>query len=336
VEFAMTVSAPPTLSEICGGTAPVASPRPSGLGALAAAAGTPQTILSIDVEEHHLIEAANGLAISPSLRAHYARRLDVVTRWLLEHLAERGIRATFFVVGQIARTDPALVRAIHRAGHEVASHSWDHQRLQLHTPASFRADVRRSQDALEQVTGEAVVGYRAPTFSLVRQTAWAIDVLAELGILYDSSIFPVYHDRYGVPEAPRGPFLARGARHSLLEIPPATLRLLGLNWPAAGGGYFRLFPLRVMEEAIRQMHRQPRHPVAMLYFHPWEFDTEQARLPMSRLRRIRTYGGLNRSRGRLARLLEGREFVRAVDVARGLRGRVGSLSSFRIPANDAG
>jgi polysaccharide deacetylase family protein (PEP-CTERM system associated) len=330
----MIVSAPPGPSETANGTASAFAFHPE---ALAVEESPPQTILSFDVEEHHLIEAANGLAISPAMRSHYAGRLDVVTRWLLERLADRDIRATFFVVGQIAQTDPALVRAIHQAGHEVASHSWDHQRLQLHTPASFRADVRRSKEALEQVTGEAVVGYRAPTFSLVRQTAWAVDVLAELGMLYDSSIFPVYHDRYGVPEAPRGPFLAHGERHTLLEIPPATLRLLGVNWPAAGGGYFRLFPLRVMEEAIRQAHACRRPAVAMLYFHPWEFDTEQARLPLSRLRRLRTYAGLNRSRGRLGRLLEGRTFARAVDVARGLQDRLGSLSRFRIrPAGGRG
>jgi polysaccharide deacetylase family protein (PEP-CTERM system associated) len=325
----MTVTTLPAPSKTSGGVAPASyrfHPQ-----APPAEECLPQTILSFDVEEHHLIEAANDLSISPALRAHYEWRLDVSTRWLLERLAERGIRATFFVVGRIAETDPTLVRAIHKAGHEVASHSWDHQRLQLHTPASFRADVRRSKAALEQVTGEAVVGYRAPTFSLVRQTAWAVDVLAELGMLYDSSIFPVYHDRYGVPSAPRTPFLARGRRHALLELPPATLRLLGMNWPAGGGGYFRLFPLRVMEEAIRQMHGHARHPVAMLYFHPWEFDTEQERLPMSRLRRLRTYAGLNRSQGRLGRLLEGREFARAVDVARELRGRAGSLNSFRIP-----
>jgi polysaccharide deacetylase family protein (PEP-CTERM system associated) len=299
---------------------------------LTAADCPPQTILSFDVEEHYRIEAANGLAVSDDLRSHYADRLDVSTRWLLDRLAERGVRATFFIVGQIALSHPDLVKDIHNAGHEVASHSWDHRRLHQLDPASFREDVRQSQDALAQVTGEAVVGYRAPTFSLVRQTAWAVDVLAELGMLYDSSIFPVYHDRYGVPDAPRSPFWARGERHSLLEIPPATLRLLGMNWPAGGGGYFRLFPLRVMEEAIRQAHQECPHSVAMLYFHPWEFDTEQARLPLSRLRRIRTYVGLNRSRGRLGRLLEGREFARAVDVARGLRERAGALSSFQVAA----
>src|SRR6185437_13345643 len=128
-----------------------------------------------------------------------------------------------------------------QAGHEVASHSWDHQRVHNFTPATFRADVRRSKDALEQVTGEEVVGFRAPTFSIVRPTLWAIDELAELGMRYDSSIYPVRHDRYGMPDAPRWPFLARGETRTLLELPPATWRVLGMNLAVGGGGYFRLF-----------------------------------------------------------------------------------------------
>ena len=171
-----------------------------------------QVILSFDVEEHHRIEAAAGLNVDPALKAHYDGRVAPPTYWLLDQLARHDIRATFFVLGPIARRDPGLIRAIHRAGHEVASHGWDHRRVHVMTPASFREDVRRSVDALEQVTGEAVVGYRAPTFSVVRQTSWAIDVLSELGLLYDSSIYPVHHDRYGVPDAPRVPFLVRGQR----------------------------------------------------------------------------------------------------------------------------
>jgi polysaccharide deacetylase family protein (PEP-CTERM system associated) len=160
-------------------------------------------------------------------------------------------RATFFIVGQIARHQPSLVRAIHQAGHEVASHSWDHRSVRRLTPAAFREDVRQSKDALEQVTGEAVRGYRAPTFSILRKTAWALDVLAELGMEYDSSIYPVRHDRYGVHAAPRGPFMARGFQHAIVELPPATLRLFSMNLPMGGGGYFRMFPLLMTEWAMR-------------------------------------------------------------------------------------
>ncbi len=289
-----------------------------------------RVILSFDVEEHHRIEAAAGLAIDAALRDHCAERMDVSTRWLLDALAERDIRATFFVVGDIAHSNPGLVRAIHRGGHEVASHGWDHRRVHHFTPDSFREDVSRSTDALEQVTGEAVVGYRAPTFSVVRQTAWALDVLAELGLLYDSSIYPVRHDRYGVPEAPRAPFRARGREREILELPPATWRLMSQNVPTGGGGYFRLLPLAVMRRAIEQIGRECRPAVAMLYFHPWEFDTEQAQLAMPRLRRLRTYVGVSRTRVRLAALLGERNFARAADVARDLARNRDDLPAFAM------
>ena len=160
-------------------------------------------VLSFDVEEHYRIEAAAKLHLAPALKHVYDARLEPSTRYLLDKLGEHGIKATFFVVGEIAISHPNLVRDIHRSGHEVASHGWDHQRVHRFTPQSFLMDLQRSRDALEQVTGSAVVGYRAPTFSIVRQTSWAIDVLSEAGFLYDSSIYPVRHDRYGIHQAPR-------------------------------------------------------------------------------------------------------------------------------------
>jgi polysaccharide deacetylase family protein (PEP-CTERM system associated) len=291
---------------------------------------TSKIILSFDVEEHYRIEAAAGLAIEPKQRAYHCERLDIATGWLLDVLGEARAQATFFVVGEIARHNPALVRRIARAGHEVASHGWDHRRVHHFTPATFREDVQRSQDALHDVTGEAVIGYRAPTFSIMRPTAWAIDVLAEMGMLYDSSIYPVRHDRYGIPAAPRSPFLARGQQHTLLELPPATLRLLNLNLPMGGGGYFRLFPLFFTEWAIIQTERACRPPVATLYFHPWEFDPDQERLPLGRLSRFRTYVGMKRSRGRLTALLARYSFARAVDVAREMQQTAASLPTFVV------
>lgn len=278
----------------------------------------PRIILSFDVEEHDRIEAARGLTVGGRQQAHYRQRMDYATRWLLDQLGERGVLATFFVVGEIAVSNPRLVRAIADAGHEVGSHSWDHRRVHHFNPATFREDVRQSKDALEQVAGTPVIGFRAPTFSIVRETLWAIDVLAEVGMLYDSSIYPVRHDRYGMPDAPRWPFLARGETCSLLELPPATWRVLGTNLAVGGGGYFRLFPLALMQRGLAQTRRQGQPPVAMLYFHPWEFDAEQERLPLSPLNRFRTYVGLSRSRGRLTTLLAQHTFERAVDVAESL------------------
>jgi polysaccharide deacetylase family protein (PEP-CTERM system associated) len=293
-----------------------------------------QTILSFDLEEHDRIEAAAGLAIDSGLKVHYRERLEFSTHWLLGQLDELDIKATFFIVGQIARHSPALIRSIARSGHEVASHGWDHQRLHNLTAASFREDVRRSKDALEQLTGQPVKGYRAPTFSIVRQTAWALDVLAELDLLYDSSIYPVLHDRYGVPGAPRHPFLAQGHCHTLLEFPLAILRFLGMRIPIAGGGYFRLLPLSFLERALRQVGRDCAPPVAVLYFHPWEFDVLQMRLPLGPINRFRTYVGISSNCRRFKRLLSGRRFTRAVDVAKDLDRQRGALPRFSLTTPD--
>jgi polysaccharide deacetylase family protein (PEP-CTERM system associated) len=290
--------------------------------------GSIPVVLSFDVEEHHRIEAAAGLEIYPELQAHYRERMRDVTEWLLERLAEQQIRATFFIVGQIAQTNPKLVRAVHEAGHEVASHGWDHRRIHVMTPVSFREDLRTSRDALEQAAGASVVGYRAPTFSLVRQTAWALDVLAELEFLYDSSIYPVLHDRYGISDAPRGPFLAQGTRHEILELPPATLRIGGMNVPVGGGGYFRLLPSPLMRMALALSRRDPSCGATVLYFHPWEFDPDQPRLPLKRLNRFRTYVGIRHSRNRLARLMAGHPTTRAVDLALKLSERREGLARF--------
>jgi polysaccharide deacetylase family protein (PEP-CTERM system associated) len=284
------------------------------------------------VEEHFRIEAAAGLAIEPSLRAEYGRRVDDSTRWLLDQLAEFGIRATFYVVGELARQHAPLVRAMARAGHEVGSHSWDHQLVHNLTPATFREDLRKSKDLLEQITGQPVFGYRAPTFSVVRQTAWAIDVLVESGFAYDSSIYPIWHDRYGVPRAPRAPFRVKGATHEILELPPVTLRLLGMKLPVGGGGYFRLLPLFFLKWGLRQVERKCDPAVAMLYFHPWEFDPDQPRLPLGRLKRFRTYVGLSRTRSRLRSLLTGRRFARAIDVAKRLDPLLRTLPGFDLTA----
>ncbi len=292
-------------------------------------------VLSFDVEEHYRIEAAAGLAVHPDLQDHYRDRVGDCTRWLLDTLAGADVRATFFVVGELAEHDPALVRAIAAAGHEVASHGWDHRRVLAMTPDEFREDVRRSREALEAVTGAAVVGYRAPTFSILRRTAWALDVLAEAGMAYDSSVYPVRHDRYGVAGAPRGPFLARGEGAAILELPPATLRVAGVNLPMGGGGYFRLFPLWVTERALRQTAADCRPSVAVLYFHPWEFDPDQERLPLRGLNRYRTYVGLDRTRGRLTDLLGRYRFSRAADVADDLAARRDELPEFCLAARGA-
>jgi polysaccharide deacetylase family protein (PEP-CTERM system associated) len=291
-------------------------------------------VASFDIEEHHRIEAAAGLECPPTLKAEYARRMEAATLRLLEQLHRHSAKATFFVVGEIARTHPQLLRAIVEAGHEVGSHSLSHQSVRRLTPEQFRADLKQSKDVLEQAIGGPIFGYRAPTFSVVQETGWAIDVLAECGFEYDSSIFPVRHDRYGIPSAPRQPFVAVGNGRELLELPPLTYRLAGQNLPVAGGGYFRLFPLQMMRSGIRQMMRQfPDTAVAMLYFHPWEFDPEQPRLPLRRFSRWRTYVGMRKTTARLDALLGGNSFVRAIDAVRALRSSEVHLPRFRVVGN---
>lgn len=308
-------------------------------GLLAARNGMPQRaaptlqqpiVLSFDVEEHYRIESAAGLAFSPERRSYYAGRVEPATRWILEQLESAGVSATFFIVGEVARQNPDLIRAIHRAGHELGSHSWDHKRLHVMSPETLREDVRRTKDTLEQLTGEPVMGYRAPTFSIVRQTAWAVDVLAEMGFVYDSSIFPVRHDRYGVPEAPRVPFQVRGAGATILELPPATLNCLGFNLPVGGGGYFRFLPTFLLQNALAQMGADVPTRITTLYFHPWEFDPYQQRLPLAGLNRFRTYVGIHRSRPRFVGLLGRYRFIRAVDAARRLLPHRTQLPEFAL------
>ncbi len=287
-------------------------------------------VASFDIEEHHRIEAAVGLACSTELKADYAARMEASTRRLLDQLAAANVAATFYVVGEIARSHPALVRDIHAAGHEVGSHSWDHRRVHRFDADGFREDLRTSKDALEQVVGAPVFGFRAPTFSVTRKTAWAIDVLAECGFEYDSSIFPVRHDRYGVPDAPRVPFIAQGREREMLELPPLTYRVAGVNLPVAGGGYFRLFPLFVMRAGLRQAARSEVPNVGMLYFHPWEFDPTQPKLPLKRLARWRTYVGVGKTTARLGRLLGAFPFRRAIDAVRELKASGVELPRFRL------
>ena len=310
---------------------PVAETHTAEDAALTPTPTGPPVILSFDVEEHHRIEAAAKLTCTDDQKRTYADRMEASTRRILAQLADAGVVASFYVVGEIAASHPNLVRDIAAAGHEIGSHSWDHQRVNRFTPEQFREDLRKSVDALEQAAGVKVAGFRAPTFSVMKETAWAVDVLAASGLRYDSSVFPVRHDRYGVPAAPRTPFILEGERGSILELPPATYRVLGQNLPVAGGGYFRLFPLSFLRAGVNQLAKGP-DPVGMLYFHPWEFDPGQPKLPLGRLSRARTYVGIASSARRLGSLLRryvGR-FRRAVDVVTELESKREQLPKFKL------
>lgn len=259
-------------------------------------------VFSFDVEEHDRIEAAANLPLDMNRRRLYGERMERSTEQLLDLLAEFQVRGTFYIVGQIARTHPRLVRRIAARGHEIGSHGWDHSRLNRLTPSAAKEDLRRSKLILEQVSGQEVLGYRAPTFSLSRDNGWAVDRLVEAGYRYDSSVFPICHDRYGIPDAPRTPFIVEGRESAILELPLATFRKWSMNLPVAGGGYFRLFPSFVMNAGVKQLLKM-ESSLAMLYFHPWEFDPTQPRLPLNRLSHWRTYVGMAKSTARLRALL---------------------------------
>jgi len=267
---------------------------------------------TVDVEEHFQV-----LALAPwvprerweSLESRVARN---VAR-LLELLARHSATATFFTLGWVAQRQPAMVKAMVAAGHEVASHGYDHRRVTELTPVGFRAQVRRTKAILEGLTGQPCIGYRAPNYSIVAGREWALDVLTEEGYRYDSSLFPIRRPGYGYAGGGRDPYwLARPAGR-LLEVPPATLRRLGLNIPAAGGAYFRLLPPLLVRAALRDAER--RGQPGTFYLHPWEIDPGQPRFEVPFLTGLRHYGGLGGTWGRLERLM--REF-RFISIAEGL------------------
>jgi len=221
----------------------------------------------------------------------------------MELLERNRCRATFFVLGWVAEREPAMIREIANAGHELACHSHLHRPLYQLSPSEFRDDLRRSRRIIEDVGGTKVVGFRAPTFSITRRSLWALEVLAEEGFEYDSSIFPIRHDRYGIPDAPRWVHersLPSGQR--IWELPPSTVRMAGVNLPFGGGGYLRLLPMSFTRWAIERTHRREGRPV-MVYFHPWELDPDQPRLPGSWKSRFRHYRGLAKTEGRLQEIL---------------------------------
>jgi polysaccharide deacetylase family protein (PEP-CTERM system associated) len=269
--------------------------------------GGPNHLLSFDVEEYFHAEAAQRCGIAAADWPTIPRRLAPAVEKILELLSGRGLAATFFILGWVARNDAALVRRIADQGHEIASHGMSHQMLHRLDAAALAGELRDSRALLEDISSSPVTGFRAPTFSITRRTAWALDVLAECGYRYDSSIFPVRHDRYGVPDAPPGPHLARGpGGGTILELPPLTRRLAGMNLPLAGGGYLRLLPVRWVASALRaaQRHRRP----GAIYLHPWELDPEHPVLPMKRFQRWRHRVNLHRTADKLCWLLDRFDF----------------------------
>jgi polysaccharide deacetylase family protein (PEP-CTERM system associated) len=263
----------------------------------------PINAMTVDVEDYFQVQAFADVVPRADWDG-FAPRVEATTDRILALFASAGVHATFFTLGWVAQRHPALVRRIVAAGHELASHGWDHTRADAQAPAAFRADVARTRALLEDVGGVPVAGYRAATFSIGPRNLWAFQVLEEAGYRYSSSINPIAHDLYGMPDAPRVPFQPEACR--LWEIPMTTVRLLGRNVPCSGGGYFRLLPKMLYRAGLAHVNGREHRP-GIFYFHPWEIDPHQPRIAGCGWKsRLRHYSNLTRMAPALERLL--REF----------------------------
>jgi polysaccharide deacetylase family protein (PEP-CTERM system associated) len=258
-------------------------------------------ILSVDVEDYFQVQAFAG-SVDRRAWSTYPSRVVRNTERLLDLFDELNLTATFFILGWVARRYPSLVRTIVARGHEPACHSYWHRLIFNLTPDEFREDTQRAKDVIEQAGGVEIHGYRAPSFSITERSLWAFDVLAELGFLYDSSVFPVRHDLYGIKDASRTPVSVKTPSGSLLEFPLATFRYKRFpNFPVAGGGYLRMLPFWYTRAGVESAWREGLPVVS--YVHPWELDPDQPRLNVPLKSRLRHYTGLKRTEAHLRKLL---------------------------------
>ena len=256
--------------------------------------------MSVDVEDYFQVSAFEQHID----RADWDRlpcRIPQNVERILGLFDEAEVKATFFTLGWVAERFPQLVRRMAEAGHEIASHGWSHVRVTKQDPEAFRSDVSRTKALLEDVTGSEIKGYRAASYSIDASNLWALDVLRDVGYRYSSSIFPIAHDLYGMPDAPRFAFAPAGDR--FVEFPVTTVRIGERNWPCSGGGWFRLLPYAVSRWGLRRVNEHDRQP-AIFYFHPWELDPVQPRQRASAKARFRHYLNLHRTETRLRRLLQ--------------------------------
>jgi polysaccharide deacetylase family protein (PEP-CTERM system associated) len=257
--------------------------------------------MTIDVEDYFHVSVFDGV-VPRSDWDRLESRVCRNTERLLDIFDQSGIRGTFFVLGWVGERYPGLVRDIEGRGHEIASHGYAHRLIYDQTPGAFREDVKRAKGILESATGNRVLGYRAPSYSVTPRSLWALDILAEEGYAYDSSIFPIRHDRYGIPVSARHPFAIERNGLRLVEVPGSTTRVGPLNLPVGGGGYFRILPYAWTRWGIGRINRREHRP-AVFYLHPWEIDPGQPRLRAGLLSRFRHYRNLHRAEGRLKALL---------------------------------
>jgi polysaccharide deacetylase family protein (PEP-CTERM system associated) len=269
--------------------------------------------LTFDIEDYYQVEAFKP-AIPFAEWSQYPSRIVANTQKITDILDEHKVKATFFILGWIAERFPDLVKRLVDDGHEIASHGYAHQLVYTQSRTAFEADLVKSLDILERISGTKIIGYRAPTYSIIKETFWALDILIQHHLLYDSSIFPIIHDRYGVPDGKRFPHTIQDVNgHTLLEFPLSTLRFWKWNVPVAGGGYLRLLPYQFFKFALHRLNLQQQPGI--IYLHPWELDPEQPRLaniPLST--RFRHYINLRSTATKLRKLLRDFEFAPIRDV----------------------
>ena len=271
------------------------------------APSTQTNAMTVDVEDYFHVSVFDGVV--PRERwSSMESRVQANTDRLLDLFDEFAVKGTFFVLGWVADRYPSLVRTIVSRGHELASHGYAHHLVYNQTPEEFRQDVRRAKALLEDTGGVEVRGYRAPSFSVTERSIWALDVLMEEHYLYDASIFPIRHDRYGIPGAPRWPHHVDCAGGRIYEVPGSTVRLGGTNFPVAGGGYFRILPYSWTHWGLTRLNERD-HQAAVFYLHPWEIDPEQPRLPASIFGRFRHYSNLHKTESRLRALMRDFRFA---------------------------
>lgn len=309
--------------ERAGGAAAVdGADIPRALGASAAAPAP--AVFTVDVEDYYQVAAFRGLVRRRDWDWYPSRVEGNVAR-LLDLCDEHGIVGMWFILGWEAERRPEMVRRIAARGHELGCHSYWHREIYNLAPEEFREDTRRAKAAIEDAAGRAVVGYRAPSFSITKRSLWALDILVECGFTFDSSIFPVRHPNYGIPDAPHYPHRLRTASGGIWELPPATAPLCGRRVAVAGGGYLRQFPFSFVRAGLDRLTRGERHP-AVLYVHPWEIDPGQPRLAAGWLTRQRHYRSLGRMSGRLATLLGALQFCSASALVRECRKTPGAAA----------
>jgi polysaccharide deacetylase family protein (PEP-CTERM system associated) len=267
---------------------------------------------TVDVEDYYQVSAFEK-HVDRGDWDRYESRVAANTRRLLDLLDRYQVKATFFVLGWVAQREPDLVRDIHCRGHEIGSHGFWHRLIYQQTPQQFRDDLRQARDVLDGILGVPVTAYRAPSFSITGRSRWALDILGEEGFQVDSSVYPIHHDRYGIPGAPRRLHQIATSSGPLWEFPPSVLRLARMNIPVGGGGYFRLFPLSWTLGCLARINRRHCRPF-MFYVHPWEIDPDQPRIPArSRLSRFRHYVNLRPNHRKLESLVQQFHFGRLSD-----------------------